>query len=96
MGGLTLVTLFFGFNRLISVVGSIGPLLSVLAIMIGVAGVVMNTQGLVEFPAVLKPLTESKTVLQAGGVQSRKILERLIAKERMPQPQLIATSATPA
>ncbi|EQA9013408.1 MULTISPECIES: YkvI family membrane protein [Pseudomonas] len=67
MGGLTLVTLFFGFNRLISVVGSIGPLLSVLAIMIGVAGVVMNTQGLVEFPAVLKPLTESKTVLQAGS-----------------------------
>jgi vanillate O-demethylase monooxygenase subunit len=37
-----------------------------------------------------------KLNIDAGGVQSRKILERLIAKERMPQPQLIATSATPA
>ena len=37
-----------------------------------------------------------KLNIDAGGVQSRKILQRLIAKERAPQPQLIATSATPA
>ncbi|MCO7515949.1 hypothetical protein NJF44_14520 [Pseudomonas guariconensis] len=67
MGGLTLVTLFFGFNRLISVVGSIGPLLSVLAIVIGVAGVLMAPEGLEQYPATLKPLVEDKTVLQAGS-----------------------------
>ena len=67
MGGLTLVTLFFGFNRLISIVGAIGPVLSILAIMIGVAGVVINAEGLAEYPASLPPLTESKTVLQAGS-----------------------------
>ncbi|MNO89933.1 hypothetical protein D3C76_814320 [compost metagenome] len=37
-----------------------------------------------------------KLNIDAGGVQSRKVLERIIAKERAPQPQLIATSATPA
>lgn len=67
MGALTLVTLFFGFNRLISVVGSIGPLLSVLAIMIGVAGVLTNSDGLTAYPSLLEPLTSSKTVLQAGS-----------------------------
>jgi vanillate O-demethylase monooxygenase subunit len=35
-----------------------------------------------------------KLNIDAGGVQSRKVLERIIAKERAPQPQLIATSAT--
>lgn len=37
-----------------------------------------------------------KLNIDAGGVQSRKILERLIANERMPQAELIATSASPA
>lgn len=67
MGGLTLVTLFFSFNRLISVAGLIGPLLSVLAITIGVAGVAMNAEGLAELPNMLQPLIENKTVLQAGS-----------------------------
>ncbi|MOA68577.1 hypothetical protein D3C78_1962640 [compost metagenome] len=37
-----------------------------------------------------------KLNIDAGGVQSRKILDRLIAQERAPEPQLIATTATPA
>ncbi|MNN35879.1 Toluene-4-sulfonate monooxygenase system iron-sulfur subunit TsaM1 [compost metagenome] len=37
-----------------------------------------------------------KLNIDAGGVQARKVLERLIAKEHAPQPHVIATATTPA
>ena len=33
-----------------------------------------------------------KLNIDAGGVQSRRVLERIIARERTPEPQLIATA----
>jgi vanillate O-demethylase monooxygenase subunit len=33
-----------------------------------------------------------KLNIDAGGVQSRRVLERLIASEQAPEPQLIATA----
>ena len=33
-----------------------------------------------------------KLNIDAGGVQSRRVLERIIASERAPEPQLIATA----
>lgn len=67
LGALTLITLFFGFNKLVDIVGSIGPVVSILAILLGIAGIMMNPGGLSTFTKDIVPLVESKTVLQAGS-----------------------------
>ena len=66
MGGITLITLYFGFNKLVDIIGCIGPVVSVLAILLGIAGVMMNPGGLSVYKETLTPLLENKTVLQAG------------------------------
>lgn len=66
MGVLTLITLYFGFNKLVDIIGAIGPVVSVLAILLGIAGIMMNPGGLSSFKETLVPLVENKTVLQAG------------------------------
>lgn len=66
MGLLTLITLYFGFNKLVDIIGCIGPVVSVLAILLGIAGIMMNPGGLSIFKETLTPLVENKTVLQAG------------------------------
>lgn len=67
MGSITLLTLFFGFNRLVEVIGSIGPLLSVLAIAIGVVGYLIAPSGLQNYETELAPLVADGTILQAGS-----------------------------
>lgn len=67
MGGITLLTLFFGFNRLVEIIGSIGPLLSILAIAIGVIGYLIAPFGLQNYEAELALLVEERTILQAGS-----------------------------
>ncbi|MEA4969519.1 MAG: hypothetical protein VB051_03205 [Candidatus Pelethousia sp.] len=66
MGAITLITLYFGFNKLVDIIGCIGPVVSVLAILLGIAGVMMNPSGLSVYKETLAPLLENKTVLQAG------------------------------
>lgn len=66
MGTITLITLYFGFNKLVDIIGCIGPVVSVLAILLGIAGVMMNPGGLSVYKETLTPLLENKTVLQAG------------------------------
>lgn len=66
MGAITLITLYFGFNKLVDIIGCIGPVVSVLAILLGIAGVMMNPGGLSVYKETLTPLLENKTVLQAG------------------------------
>jgi uncharacterized membrane protein YkvI len=67
MGIITLITLFFGFNKLVDIVGSIGPVVSVLAILLGFAGIMMNPGGLSSFAEEVPALVEKGTVLQAGN-----------------------------
>lgn len=67
LGAVTLTTLFFGFNKLVDIVGSIGPVVSVLAILLGLAGIAMNPGGIATFPIEIGPLVEAGTVKQAGS-----------------------------
>ena len=67
MGTLTLITLFFGFNKLVDIVGSIGPVVSVLAILLGIAGIMMNPGGLSTFAEQVPSLVEKGTIMQAGN-----------------------------
>ncbi len=67
LGGATLITLYFGFNRLVDIMGSIGPVVSILAILLGIAGIMMNPGGFSAFPDKVAPLVESGTVMQAGS-----------------------------
>lgn len=67
MGAVTLITLFFGFGKLVEIVGSIGPVVSVLAILLGIAGIAMNPGGLSTFAEKIVPLVADKTVKQAGS-----------------------------
>lgn len=67
MGALTLVSLFFGFKRLVAIIGSIGPLLSVLAIVIGIIGYAMAPAGLLDYEAKLEPLVNDGAILQASS-----------------------------
>lgn len=66
MGTVTIITLFFGFNKLVDIVGSIGPVVSVLAICLGIAGIMMNPEGLSTFAEQVKPLVADGTVKAAG------------------------------
>ncbi len=66
MGGVTIITLFFGFNKLVDIIGSIGPVVSILAILLGIAGIGMNPGGLSTFSAEVPALVESGKILQAG------------------------------
>lgn len=66
MGTATLITLYFGFNRLVDIIGSIGPVVSVLAILLGIAGIMMHPEGVSTFSTQVPALVESGTVLQAG------------------------------
>lgn len=66
MGVVTIITLFFGFNKLVDIVGSIGPVVSVLAICLGIAGIMMNPEGLSTFAEQVKPLVADGTVKAAG------------------------------
>lgn len=67
MGTVTIITLFFGFNKLVEIVGSIGPVVSVLAILLGIAGIAMNPNGLSTFAQQITPLVQDETVKQAGA-----------------------------
>ncbi|MGD9566744.1 MAG: hypothetical protein AB7V48_00210 [Sedimentibacter sp.] len=67
MGLATLITLYFGFNRLVDIIGSIGPVVSVLAILLGIAGIMMHPEGVSTFAEQLPNLVENGTVLQAGS-----------------------------
>lgn len=67
MGAVTLVTLYFGFNRLVDIIGSIGPIISVMAIFLGIAGVMMNPEGLSTFPTEVTALVENGEILSAGS-----------------------------
>lgn len=67
LGGATLITLYFGFNRLVDIMGSIGPVVSILAILLGIAGIMMNPGGFSAFPDKVAPLVESGTVMRAGS-----------------------------
>lgn len=66
LGGVTLLTLYFGFNSLVDIVGSIGPVVSILAILLGIAGMMMNPDGLSTFSNEVPALVESGTVMRAG------------------------------
>ncbi len=63
---LTIVVLFFGFSKLVDIVGSIGPVVSCLAIALGIAGICMNPGGLSTFAEKVVPLVEDGTIKQAG------------------------------
>lgn len=67
MGLITLITLYFGFNRLVDIIGSIGPVVSVLAILLGIAGIMMHPEGISTFSKVVPSLVKNGTVLQAGN-----------------------------
>ena len=47
MGTATLITLYFGFSRLVDIIGSIGPVVSVLAILLGIAGIMIDRKSVV-------------------------------------------------
>ncbi len=66
MGVLTLITLYFGFNRLVDIIGSIGPVVSVLAIILGIAGILMHPEGLSTFPAQVPALVEGGVIMRAS------------------------------
>ena len=66
MGAITLSTLLLGFNRLVDIVGSIGPVLTVLAICIGIAGIIMAPEGLARFPEELPTLLADGKIMQAS------------------------------
>lgn len=67
MGLATLITLYFGFGRLVDIIGSIGPVVSVLAILLGISGIMMHPEGVSTFTEQLPVLVEEGTVLQAGS-----------------------------
>jgi uncharacterized membrane protein YkvI len=67
MGLITLVTLYFGFSRLVDIIGSIGPVVSVLAILLGISGIMMHPEGVSTFSKMVPSLVENGTVLQAGN-----------------------------
>jgi uncharacterized membrane protein YkvI len=67
MGSLALVTLLLGFKRLVEIIGLIGPLLSVLAIVIGIVSYDMAPDGLQNYAEQLEPLVTDRTVLQASS-----------------------------
>lgn len=66
MGGITIVTLYFGFSRLVDIIGSIGPVVSILAIILGFAGIAMHPEGISTFANQVPTLVESGKILQAG------------------------------
>ena len=67
IGGVTLITLFFGFNKLVDIIGSIGPVTSILAIVLGVSGILMNPGGLSHLAQTVPPLVDDGTILRAGS-----------------------------
>lgn len=67
MAAITIITLFFGFSKLVDIMGSIGPVVSVLAICLGIYGIMLNPGGLSNFVQKLPALLADKTVLQAGN-----------------------------
>lgn len=67
MGLITLITLYFGFNRLVDIIGSIGPVVSILAILLGIIGVTMHPEGISTFSEQLPSLLDNGTILQAGN-----------------------------
>ena len=66
MGGITIVTLYFGFSRLVDIIGSIGPVVSILAIILGFAGIAMHPEGISTLANQVPTLVESGKILQAG------------------------------
>lgn len=56
IGILSITTVMFGLNRIVDVIGMIGPVIVVLAIFLGIAGVVQNPQGLAQVNEVLPTL----------------------------------------
>lgn len=67
MGSLALVTLLFGFKRLVEIIGLIGPLLSIFAIVIGITSYAMAPAGLGNYAAELEPLVSDRTIMQASS-----------------------------
>lgn len=60
----TLITLYFGFGRLVEIVGSIGPVVSILAIPLGVAAGMMNPSVLTTLADEVPALVENETLMR--------------------------------
>ena len=60
VGVLAVVTVSFGLNRLANIIGMIGPLIVVLALVLGVAGILIHPEGLQQVDAVLPELNTLK------------------------------------
>lgn len=60
MGVVAAGTVVFGLNRIVDVIGKIGPFVTVMAIFLGVAGLIMNPGGLARAGDLLKTMTVLK------------------------------------
>lgn len=54
------VTVLFGLNKIVDVIGAIGPVICVMAICLGIAGILMNPSGLAKAPQILANVTMLK------------------------------------
>lgn len=67
VGLAAIVTLVFGFGRLVSIIGSIGPVVVVLAISLGIAGIMLNPSGLSTLAETVPPLVEEGKIMRIGN-----------------------------
>lgn len=66
MATVTIITVIFGLKRIVDVIGNIGPVIVVFAIIVGAIAIFMNLDGAKEGPEITKQLVESKTIKVAS------------------------------
>ena len=56
MAILAVVTVLFGLNRIVEVIGNIGPVIVIIAIFVGAVSIFINLEGAKEAPKIINEL----------------------------------------
>jgi uncharacterized membrane protein YkvI len=57
MGIIAITVVLFGLNRIVDVIGALGPIIVLLAIFLGISGIVLNPGGILKAPEILSQLS---------------------------------------
>lgn len=67
MASITVITVLLGLNKIVDIIGNIGPIIVIIAIFVGAASIIMNIDSAKEAPAIINELVKNKEIKVASS-----------------------------
>lgn len=67
MASITVITVLFGLNKIVDIIGNIGPVIVIIAIFVVATSIMMNLEGTKEAPTIINELVKNKEIKVASS-----------------------------